>query len=81
MNYHTDANPNPDPTFLPDADLDTDLDPSFQIKTQKVSNRHLPFSILACHLQTDADPDPDYKSDADPYGSGSTTLTVNSFLL
>jgi hypothetical protein len=34
---------------------------------------------LASHLQIDADPDPAYHFDADPSGSGSTTLPGRTF--
>ncbi len=55
--------------------MDPDLDPSFQIKAQKLLNKcaHIPY-ILACHQQIDVDPDPvpdpayhfDVDPDADP---------------
>ncbi len=61
----------PDPTFHPDGDPDTDS--SFQIKAQTPKKvlklAHIPH-VLASHLQIDADPDlvpdPAYHFDADP---------------
>jgi hypothetical protein len=51
----------PDPTFHPDADPHPDS--SLQIKTHTLEKvltwAHIPY-ILACHLQIDADPDPDF---------------------
>ncbi len=56
-----DADPDPDPTFHPDANVDLYPDPDFQIKPQTLeiglNKAHIP-NILACHLQIDADPDP-----------------------
>jgi hypothetical protein len=62
----------PDPTFHPDVDPDSDLDPSFQIKSQtleKVLKKARIPCILTCRLQIDADTDPDpaYRFDANPY--------------
>ncbi len=56
-------------------DPDPDPDHSFHIKAQtlksvQIPRAHIPY-ILACRLQTDADPDPVpdpvYHFDADPY--------------
>ncbi len=58
--FHFDANP--DLSFH----FDADPDPSFQIKAQiekVLKYAHIPY-VLACHLQHDADPDPDYPFDA-----------------
>ncbi len=74
--HHIDADPDPDLTYHPDAEPDSDLfdadaDPSSQIKAQTLEKvlkyAHIPY-VLACHLQTDADPipDPAYHFDADP---------------
>jgi hypothetical protein len=54
------------------VDPDSDLDPSFQIKSQTqekvLKKARIPY-ILAYHLQLDADPDPDpaCRFDANPY--------------
>ncbi len=78
----------PDPTFH--FDLDPDPDPSFQIRL-KILNKcsNIPY-ILSCHLQIDADPDPSYhfdpdldlsfQFDADPSGSGTTTLIFQDLI-
>ncbi len=58
--HHFDADPDADPesTYHPDADTD----PRFQIKAQTnekvLKHANIPY-ILSCHLQIDADPDPD----------------------
>ncbi len=48
---------------------DPDPDPSFQIKAQNLEKvvklAHIPY-ILACHLQTDADPAYHFDADKDP---------------
>jgi hypothetical protein len=81
--HHLDADPDPACHF------DVDPDPGFQTKTQNLEKvlkqAHIPY-ILACLLQVDADPDPAYhfdrdpdptfQFDADPCGSGSTTLLM-----
>jgi len=71
--HHFDAGPDADPDSTCGSRfwILFDADPDFYVIT------------LACHLQTDADPDPAYHFDADPdpnptfqfdAGSGSTTL-------
>ncbi len=59
-------------TFMPIRILpftDADPDPCFQTKAQNfeevLKQAHIPY-ILACHLETDADPDQAYHLDADP---------------
>ncbi len=81
-----DADPEPDPIFP--FDPDKDPDPSFQIKAQNLDIHlacHLqiiadldPDPDPAYHLDEDADSDPDpiFQFNADPCGSGSTTLPM-----
>ncbi len=67
--FDADANPDPEPTFHPDAYPDPDPDPSFQIKAQTLE-KVLKQAHITYILQTDADPDPacnfDTGPDADP---------------
>ncbi len=66
--HHVDADPDPACNFDPVPDpifhFDADPNPSFQIKTQNIEKvlkqAHVPY-IQACHLLTDADPDPAYQ--------------------
>jgi len=93
--FHFDADANPDTTLH----IDADPDPSFQIKVQSPlkpwkSSQIDSYYILACHLKTDVDPDPDqayhidavavpdptFHFDADPCGNGSGSTTLSKVL-
>jgi hypothetical protein len=56
------GDPEPVLFYHPDADPDGYPDPRFQIKAQTnekvLKHANIPY-ILSCHLQIDADPDPD----------------------